>query len=104
LAYAEETIEGIPRHGITSHSPKRSGLCFVNGNDTKVAPRAAAAASRSNSLYIYTPGACRCPYPKTFLKDYRLLILERVSSVPLIHWDIAIRYLAAEGLSRLSLS
>jgi hypothetical protein len=32
-AFPEETIEGIPRHGITSHSPKRSGLCFVNGNE-----------------------------------------------------------------------
>jgi hypothetical protein len=35
-------------------------------------------------------------------EDYRLPMLERVSSAPLIHWDIAIRYLAAEGLCKLA--
>jgi hypothetical protein len=34
-------------------------------------------------------------------EDYRLPLLERVSSAPLIHWDIAIRHLAAEGLCKL---
>ena len=34
-------------------------------------------------------------------EDYRLPMLERVSSSPLVHWDIAIRQLAAEGLCKL---
>ena len=32
-AFPEETIEGIPKHRITSHSPKRSGMCLVIGNE-----------------------------------------------------------------------
>ena len=32
-AFPEETLEGIPKHRITSHSPKRSGICMVNGNE-----------------------------------------------------------------------
>ena len=32
-AFPEETLEGIPTSRITSHSPKRSGICLVNGNE-----------------------------------------------------------------------
>ena len=32
-AFPEETLEGIPKHRITSHSPKRSGICLVNCNE-----------------------------------------------------------------------
>jgi hypothetical protein len=31
--FPAETLEGIPKHRITSHSPKRSGICLVNGNE-----------------------------------------------------------------------
>jgi hypothetical protein len=35
-------------------------------------------------------------------EDYRVPLLERVSSAPLVHWDVAIRHLAAEGLFKLA--
>ena len=34
-------------------------------------------------------------------EDYRVPLLERVSSAPLVHWDVSIRHLAAEGLCKL---
>ena len=34
-------------------------------------------------------------------EDYRVPLLERVSSAPLVHWDMSIRHLAAEGLFKL---
>jgi len=32
-AFPEDQLEGIPIARITSHSPKRSGICLVNGNE-----------------------------------------------------------------------
>jgi hypothetical protein len=51
-AFPEETLEGIPKQRITSHSPKRSGICLVNGNEVPTGSGAAESSGKQLWLFI----------------------------------------------------